>query len=82
MIETEKGSPGPETSFRKLAVPLFLTTAAIYFLVAFNQCTPYGSVDKTFLFFGGLYICLSALYLGSSATQRRRKILSDRHAGN
>ena len=67
-----------QASLKKLAVPLFLITCSIYFLVAINQFFFMETVDYTFLGFGGLYAILAFTYICHTTSQTRRKIMAAR----
>ncbi|WP_422008946.1 hypothetical protein [Roseivirga pacifica] len=48
----------------KLAVPLFLLTCLPYFgTIVYDVTRCCGKIDNTFVYFGGFYLILGALYL-------------------
>ena len=66
-----------QASLKRLAIPLFLVTAGIYFFVALNQFLFVCTVDYTFLFFGAMYIIFAFVYLFRSTSQTMQKMLAN-----
>ena len=65
-----------QASIKKLAVPLFLITGTIYFLVALNQFFFMETVDHTFLVFGAMYGMFAFTYICHTTSESRRKLLA------
>ena len=64
-----------QANFKKLALPLFMATGIVYFLVAINQFLFWCTVDYTFIGLGFIYGILTMTYVCHTTSQYLQKMM-------
>jgi hypothetical protein len=67
-----------QANIKKLALPLFMATGIVYFLVALNQYFFSCTIDYTFIGLGFIYGIMAFTYVCHTSSQFLQKLLISR----